>query len=72
MYEKFLGAFDHPYFENWNIVMNCYDRSYLDREPSNFIVVKESPQLTILKKSDMYVCHGGFNSAMESALLKVR
>ena len=31
MYDLFIAAFDHLYFENWNIVMNCWDTKYLDK-----------------------------------------
>ena len=34
--------------------------------PDNFIVVKDSPQIAVLEKTDMYVCHGGYNSTMEA------
>ena len=68
MYDKFLDAFDHPYFKDWNIVMNCFDESYLKKIPDNFIVVKESPQIEILKRTTVYVSHGGYNSSLEGII----
>ena len=72
MYELFIEAFDHPYFENWNVVMNCYDTKLLNRKiPSNFITERDAPQIEVLKRSHLYICHGGYNSVMESILHKV-
>ena len=61
MYKLFITCFDHEYFRDWNIVMNTFDINYLSdlNVPKNFIIVKESPQITILKRCDLYVCHGG-------------
>lgn len=71
MYDLFLDAFDHPCFQDWNVILNCFDKKHLKKEPANWIIVKESPQIEILKRSHMYVCHGGLNSTLESALMKV-
>ena len=73
MYELFVDAFSHPYFADWNVVMNCYDPKALNRKiPSNFITEREAPQIEVLKKSDLYICHGGINSVMEGISYKVK
>ena len=51
--------------------MACSDSSYLNRIPKNFILSKSVPQIEILKRSDLYICHGGFSSVMESVHAKV-
>ena len=48
--------------------MNYLDPKYLRdlKIPENYIIVEWSPQIEVLKRSDVYVSHGGYNSSMEA------
>ncbi|RTL43651.1 MAG: glycosyl transferase [Candidatus Melainabacteria bacterium] len=52
----------------WQVVQSIGNRlklEQLDPVPNNFIVSPYVPQLDVLKRSDIFVTHGGMNSVME-------
>lgn len=53
---------------DWQVVQSIGNRSkieQLDPVPNNFIVAPYVPQLDVLKRSDIFLTHGGMNSVME-------
>lgn len=52
----------------WQVVQSIGNRlkvEQLDPVPNNFIVASYVPQLDVLKRSEIFVTHGGMNSVME-------
>ncbi|HEY1011385.1 MAG TPA: macrolide family glycosyltransferase, partial [Herpetosiphonaceae bacterium] len=47
------------------------DLAALGEPPANFVVRRHVPQLEILRRADLFVSHGGMNSASESLLYGV-
>lgn len=54
---------------DWNVVMSIGTKSAIEEIgeiPDNFIVRNTVPQLEILKRTSIFISHGGMNSVMES------
>jgi MGT family glycosyltransferase len=47
------------------------DKSRLPEVPSNFLVQEYVPQMTVLESADLFITHGGINSAHEAMLCGV-
>ncbi len=65
-YQQCFEAFSE---ENYQVVMsvgNKTDLSALEPLPDNFIIRKYIPQLAVLKKTDVFLSHGGLNSVSEA------
>lgn len=58
----------------WQVVQSIGNRTkieQLDPVPNNFILAPHVPQLDVLKRSDIFVTHGGMNSVMEGLSIGV-
>jgi len=65
-YKKCFSAFKN---ENVSVVMSVGNKVDLDNLgdiPDNFLVYPFVPQLDVLKKADVFITHGGFNSISEA------
>jgi MGT family glycosyltransferase len=70
-YKKCIDAFSK---ESFNVVMsvgNKTDITLLGHIPENFIVRNYIPQLEVLKRSDVFISHGGLNSVSEALFFGV-
>lgn len=65
-YKMCIRAFeDSEYFVVMSIGKKC-DKKQLERIPSNFYVDNFLPQLSVLKHTDVFITHSGFNSVSEA------
>jgi MGT family glycosyltransferase len=65
-YQKCFEAFSETNYQVILSVGNKTDISSLGTVPDNFIVRNYIPQLEILKKTDVFISHGGLNSISEA------
>lgn len=65
-YKKCIKAFEH---ENVTVIMsigNAVKAESLGTIPDNFHIYSFVPQLEVLKKTDVFITHGGLNSVTEA------
>lgn len=70
-YKMCMGAFEGS---DYNIVMSIgqkCDGKQLGEIPSNFYVANFVPQLAVLKQTDVFITHAGFNSVSEALYYEV-
>jgi MGT family glycosyltransferase len=65
-YLKCIEAFKESKYKIIMSVGNKADIGQLGEIPHNFIVRKHVPQLEVLKKTDVFISHGGLNSVSEA------
>lgn len=54
---------------DWLVIQsigNEIDRAQLEPIPENFLVYQHVPQLEVLQQTDLFITHGGINSALEA------
>lgn len=65
-YKKWISFFKNTSYQVYISIGKCIEKKDLGTVPKNIVVDDYLPQLEILKKSALFISHGGMNSVNES------